>query len=257
VFHFIIAKRTEKRAYHGEFPDFEFFQANNSESEFTMQPSLDLKPILHFLDELGQNNNKVWFDAHRPAYESTRKTFEQFINDLIDEFRAPDHLQDLTARECSARIYRDIRFSKDKSPYKKNYGAIVAPGGWRTDAFGYYVSIQPGGQSMVAGGLYSPTAEQLYRFRQMIAKDAAPFKKITQAKEFVTTFGAVAGDRLKTAPKGFDREHPEISLLRLKQITALHPFTDAEVLANDFEEKVIEVCQAMRPFLDYLAGIFH
>lgn len=222
-----------------------------------MATSLHLESSLHFLDELNQNNNKVWFDAHRPAYESTRKTFEQFINDLIDEYRISDRLQDLSARECIARIYRDIRFSKNKSPYKKNYSAIVAPGGWRTDALGYYVSIQPGGQSMVAGGLYSPTAEQLYRFRQVIDGDAAPFKKITQAREFVTTFGVIAADRLKTAPKGFDRDHPEISLLRLKQITALHSFTDAEVLANDFEERVVEVCQAMRPFLDYLAGIFH
>jgi hypothetical protein len=90
------------------------------ESEATLATSLHLESSLHFLDELNQNNNKVWFDAHRPAYESTRKTFEQFINDLIDEYRISDRLQDLSARECIARIYRDIRFSKNKSPYKNN-----------------------------------------------------------------------------------------------------------------------------------------
>ncbi len=126
-----------------------------------MPTSLNLAPVLGFLDELSRNNNKAWFDQHRPAYESARLTFMQLIDSLIDELRESDHLGGLSARDCVARIYRDIRFSRDKSPYKTNMGAIIAPGGWRSQPLGYYISIQPQGQSMVAGGLHSPTPEQL------------------------------------------------------------------------------------------------
>ncbi len=219
-----------------------------------MPATLNLEPILSFLDELSNNNNKPWFDAHRPAYETARKTFEQFIDGLIDEFRVPDDLQSLSARDCIARIYRDIRFSRDKSPYKTNLAANIAPGGWKATRLGYYISIGPQGQSMVAGGLHEPTPEQLERFRQAISQDAAAFKQLTHARAFVAAFGAVEGDRLKTAPKGYDRAHPEIELLRLKQITAVHQFTQPEVLDRDFAGRVVTICRAMKPFLGYLNG---
>jgi len=214
----------------------------------------NLRPILSFLDELSRHNNKAWFDEHRPVYAATRETFERFIDDIIDEFRESDHLLGLTAKDCIARIYRDLRFSKDKTPYKTNMAAIIVPGGWRSPSLGYYISIEPQGQSLVAGGLYDPTAEQLNRFREAIGEDAAAFKKLTNAKDFVDAFGAVEGDRLKTAPKGYDRAHPEIALLQLKQITVVHHFTDEEVLASDFAGQVVVVCRAMKPFLDNLIG---
>ena len=219
-------------------------------------PSItNLEPSLRFLDELSQHNDKAWFDKHRPAYEAARAAFEHFVDALIDEFRTSDALEGLAAKDCIARIYRDVRFAKDKSPYKTNLAAMIAPGGWKTTALGYYVSVGPQGQSLVAGGLYDPTPEQLQRFRQAIDRDAAAFKQITGAKDFVAAFGAVAGDRLKTAPKGYDREHPEIGLLQLKQITALHRFSEPEVLADDFAERVVIACRALRPFLDYLNGL--
>lgn len=220
-----------------------------------MPGPLDLQPILDFLAELSAHNTKPWFDAHRPAYEAARGTFEQFIDGLIDEFRVADHLHGLTARECIARIYRDVRFAKDKSPYKTNFGALIAPGGWKTMGNGYYVSLQPHGQSMVAGGLYNPTPAQLDRFRRAIAADAAPLKKIRRAAAFVAAFGDIEGERLKTAPKGYDKAHPDIALLQLKQITVIHRFTDQAVLARDFARQVVGVCQAMRPFLNYLDEI--
>ncbi len=179
----------------------------------------------------------------------------QLIDGLIDELRVSDHLGGLSARDCVARIYRDIRFSRDKTPYKTNLGAIIAPGGWRSQPLGYYISLEPHGHSMVAGGLYSPTPEQLLLFRQAIDTHAAAFKQVTQARAFVAAFGAVGGERLKTAPKGYDRDHPEIALLRLKQVTAAHTFTDQEVLSGDFAEKVLGLCRTMKPFLDHLAGI--
>lgn len=219
----------------------------------TATPNLGL--TLVFLDELTRNNNKSWFDSHRPAYETARATFEQFINILIDDFRASDRLEGLSAKSCMARIYRDIRFTRDKSPYKTNLAAMIAPGGWRTSWHGYYISIGPQEQSMVAGGLYNPSAEQLDRFRQVINKDAAPFKKLTQDGAFKDAFNTVEGNRLKTSPKGYDRSHPEIALLQLKQVTVVHHFSEQEVLGNDFEGQVVIVCRAMKPFLKYLTGI--
>ena len=220
-----------------------------------MPTTLNLGSIQSFLSELSQNNNKAWFDNHRPAYNAARETFEKFINGLIDEFRVLDNLKDLTARECVTRIYRDIRFSKNKSPYKTNLAAMIAPGGWRPPMLGYYISIEPHGKTMNAGGLYNPTPEQLNRFRQMIEMDASTFKELMQTREFIENFHAVEGDRLKTAPKGYDRTHPEIELLQLKQIFIVHHFTDDEVLVHDFSERVIKVCRAMKPFLNYLNDV--
>jgi uncharacterized protein (TIGR02453 family) len=220
-----------------------------------MSTTPNLEPVLSFLDDLSQNNNKLWFDQNRPAYAAARGAFEQFIDGVIDAFREVDNLQDLAAKACMPRINRDVRFSKDKSPYKTNLGALVAPGGWRATAQGYYISLQPHGQSMVAGGLYNPTPQQLDRFRQAIDQDAAGFRQITQAPDFVDVFTAVEGVRLKTAPKGYDRDHPAIDLLQLKQILAMRRFADQEVLAPDFAGRVVAACWAMRPFLKYLDGV--
>jgi uncharacterized protein (TIGR02453 family) len=225
------------------------------ESESTMPATFNFLPILNFLDNLSQNNEKTWFDSHRADYETARKIFNDFIDHLIDEFRLSDHLQALSAKDCVTRIYRDIRFTRDKSPYQTNFSAIIAPGGKKSPEQGYYVSIQPHDQSMVAGGLYMPSPEQLDRFRQVIARNAAPFKAITSDKAFVEQFGKIEGERLKTAPKGYDRAHPEIELLRLKQVTIIHHASDQEVLAADFPGIVLTACRTMKPFLKYLADV--
>ena len=217
-----------------------------------MPATFTFLPILNFLDDLSRNNAKAWFDTHRADYEAARRIFIDFIDTLIDEFRISDHLQALSSKDCVTRIYRDIRFTRDKSPYHTNFSAIIAPGGKKSPEQGYYVSIQPHGQSMIAGGLYMPSPQQLERFRQTIDRHAAAFKRITGAKAFVEQFGKIEGERLKTAPKGYDRAHPEIELLQLKQVTAVHHVSDQEVLAGDFPEKAIVVCRAMKPFVDYL-----
>ena len=220
-----------------------------------MPATFNLLPILNFLDNLCQNNYKTWFDTNRADYESARSIFNGFIDYLIDELRTSDNLQGLSAKECVARIYRDIRFSRDKSPYHTNFSAIVAPGGRKSVTHGYYVSLQPHGQSLVAGGLYMLSSQQLNRFRQAIDQHAGKFKAITGNPAFVEQFGKVDGERLKTAPKGYDRAHPEIDLLQLKQVTVLHHFTDQQVLAGDFSEKVLTACRVMKPFVDYLSEV--
>jgi uncharacterized protein (TIGR02453 family) len=221
----------------------------------TVKLNADFNQILHFLDGLSEHNSRDWFDPNKPAYEEARDTFERFIDDLIDELRGFDNLQGLTANDCIFRIYRDVRFSKDKTPYKTNFSAVIAPGGKKSPQQGYYVSIEPHERSMIAGGLHMPTSEQINRFRQAIARDASAFKAITGDKDFIQQFGKIEGERLKTAPKGIDRNHPEIDLLQLKDVTAIHTFPDHELLAGDFLKRVVAVCRAMRPFLDYLDEI--
>ena len=220
-----------------------------------MSPNVNLKQALNFLGELKLNNQKTWFEAHRADYQAARGSFELLVNDLIDQLRPSDPLEGLTAKDCIFRIYRDIRFSNDKSPYKTNLAALIAPHNQGNHWFGYYLSLEPQAKSMLAGGLYNPTQDQLNRFRQAIVKDAAEFKEIIQDPAFVAVFGEVKGERLKTAPKGFDREHAEIELLQLKQITAMHYFTDEQVLAPDFTRQVVAMCQTVKPFLAYLKEI--
>ena len=217
-----------------------------------MNASLDLTPVLVFLDEISKHNNKLWFEANRNGYEEARETFESFITLVIDEFRVADGLDGLTAKECISRIYRDIRFSKDKSPYQTHMWAVIAPGGKKTKHMGYYVAIQPQGRSIIAGGLWDPSSDQLSKFRQAIHLDAAPFKTIVQEENFVDYFGRIEGNKLKIAPQGYDKAHPEIELLKMKQVMAVHYFSDNEVLAGNFIQRVIAGCKAMRPFLDYL-----
>jgi uncharacterized protein (TIGR02453 family) len=218
----------------------------------TMKSTFNFHPIFNFLGELSHHNSRDWFEMNRQAYELARDTFAGFIDYLVDELRASDNLQGLSAKDCVLRIYRDIRFSKDKSPYNTHFSAIIAPGGKKSILQGYYVSIGPQGRSLIAGGLHMPTPEQLSLFRQAVARDAAAFKVITNRKVFVEQFGKIEGERLKTAPKGYDRAHPEIELLKLKDVTALHYFPDREVLADDFLDRAVIVCRAMKPFLDYL-----
>jgi uncharacterized protein (TIGR02453 family) len=231
-----------------------FTNKKTTESE-TIMDKFNLESTLTFLSDIRKNNNKTWFDQNRQAYEAAHDAFESFTNALIDEFRISDDLQDLTAKDCISRIYRDIRFSKDKSPYKTHMWATIAPGGKKATRMGYHFAIQPQGESMIASGMWDPSTEQLTRFRQAIDQDASEFKRITSEKAFIDYFGGIEGEKLKTAPQGYDRSHPDIELLQYKQILVAHNFTDQQVLADDFLEQVVLCCQAMRPFVDYLNGI--
>ncbi len=219
----------------------------------TGKPSL--RTTLTFLSDLKENNERTWFAQHRDEYDAARQAFEDFLDEIIDPLRGSDNLQFLRAKDCISRIYRDIRFSKDKTPYKINMGAMIAPGGWKSDVLGYYVSVQPGGESMVAGGLYSPSSEQLLSFRKMVDRDAAKFKALVSEPAFAKAFGKIEGDSLKTAPRGFEKDHPEIELLRLKQIFAWRKYSDADVLADGFTQDVIKKCNILRPFLRYLQEV--
>ena len=220
-----------------------------------MSNTADMRPVLDFLDELRQHNNKAWFDAHRAGYEQAKANFEAFVERLIADLGKIEDLKGVTARDCVMRIYRDVRFSKDKSPYKTNMGASIAPGGKKSSRLGYYIHVAPRGETMVAGGLHMPEAAALARFRAAIDRDARPFKKLIARPQFKRTFGELSGERLKTAPQGYDRDHPEIELLRLKEVAVFHSIPDDVALSARFPRHMFEACQALKPFLDYLNGV--
>ena len=220
-----------------------------------MSADTDLKPIMGFLAQLASNNNRPWFEAHRPDYERARLLFESFVQELILGIGLFEDMGGVTAKDCIMRIYRDVRFSKDKSPYKTGMGASIGPGGKKAYRFHYYLHLQPGGESMVAGGLHEPEPAQVNAFRAAISRDARPFKSIIADKGFRQYFGDVHGERLKTAPRGYDASDPEIELLRLKEVVAMHRLPDEAVLAPRLEVHVLKVCAAMKPFLDYLRDV--
>lgn len=217
--------------------------------------SADMKPVLGFLAGLSKNNNKTWFAAHREAYDSAMEVFGPFVGRLIGEVGKGQELGGLAPRDCIMRIYRDVRFSKDKTPYRTQLGAAIIPGGKRSGRLGYHVSIAPGGKTMAAGGLYDPEPRQIALFRDAICREANPFKAILSSSPFRKHFGTLWGASLKTVPKGYDRGHPEIELLRRTQICAVEEFADAAVLSPRFERQMVDSILAMKPFIDYLDSL--
>ena len=215
----------------------------------------NLKPTLDFLAKLNKNNNRDWFNAHRADYERAREAFEIFVDALIREHGKIEDLKGVAAKDCIFRIYRDVRFSKDKSPYKTHMAAAITPGGKQSGKLGYYLHVGPDNQSFIAGGLHMPDSKQLGKFRQAIARDASKFKKVLAHKDFVKYLGTVGGDKLKTAPAGFARDHPDIEWLKLKQVLAGHQVPDKQVLAPSYVAYTVQVFKALKPFLDYLNSV--
>jgi uncharacterized protein (TIGR02453 family) len=204
-------------------------------------------PTLQFLRNLKKNNNKEWFDANRNAYELAKTNFKEFIDELILHISKVDPaVKNLEAKNCVFRINRDIRFSNDKTPYKKNMAALISPGGKKSFAAGYYVHLEPGA-SFLAGGMWQPEAVQLNAIRQEIDYNAEEFRKILHTKSFKNYFGSLSDeDKLKTVPKGYDKAHPEIELLKHKSFIVQHDLTDKVVLSKDFLKESINVFRAMQ-----------
>ena len=192
---------------------------------------------------------------NRPRYEEAREAFLGLVGELIDGFEAVDDLGGVTPKECVFRINRDVRFAKDKSPYKSNMGAVLGRAGRKSSIRSYYFHIEPAGLSMLAGGLYDPTSEELAKVRSAIAKDSRPLRRLMADPGFLRYFGGLSGDSLKTAPQGYPKDHPEIELIRRKQFLVSCPLSDGEVLAKDLVPRALAVFKAMKPFLLYLESI--
>ena len=211
-----------------------------------------LKPTLDFLSALQAHNNKPWFQAHRAEYEAARQAFEDFVDDFIQEFRSIEDFENLSAKDCIFRIYRDVRFAKDKSPYKSNMGASIALGGKHSLRAPYYIHIEPPNKSFLAGGAYMPTPDQLAAIRRAIVRNPAGLKSAITRKPFKKHFGALSGEQLKTPPRGYPADHPEIELLKYKQFITGHALTDKDVFSPRLLKHTVEVFAALKPLLDWL-----
>jgi uncharacterized protein (TIGR02453 family) len=213
----------------------------------------DTTIILDFLKKLRENNNKEWMDQNRSWYQEAKGQFENLISRLLLQMTAFDEsLRNVLPKTCIFRINRDIRFSNDKSPYKTNFGAFMAEEGRHTTLSGYYIHLQPDGESFLAGGLYMPAGEQLKKIRQEIDYNPSELKKIVDSPEFTGYFQTIQGEKLKKAPKGYPADHPNLEFLKLKSYLMMHKITDQQVTATDFSDYAVKVFAAMKPMNDYL-----
>lgn len=218
-----------------------------------MSTNSTLKPAFDFLKKLKKNNNRIWFNDHKDQYLSAHQNVIDFADDLLAKMARHDHIETQSGKKSLFRIYRDTRFSKDKTPYKSNWA-----GGFKRATKklrgGYYFHIQPG-NSMIAGGFWNPNSQDIKHIREQIAQDDTPLKKVLRSKKFKDYFGELQGEQLKAAPKGFDKEHPSIDLLRYKQLILVHNFKDSEVLHKDFSSQVAQGFKNMRPFMDCMSEL--
>lgn len=210
----------------------------------TIQPS-----TLEFLMDLSIHNNRDWFAENKPRYEVAKTNFKDFGNALLEEMNKIDHIDQLKFH----RIYRDVRFSKDKTPYQNHVSCSLSRA-TKLLRGGYYLHIEPG-KSFLGGGFWEPNAADLARIRQEIAFDAQPLRAIINHENFKKTFGKLEGEQVKTAPRGYAKDHEAIDLLRYKQFLLSQEFTDAEVTNPDFLKKVVNGFQMMRPFFDYMSEV--
>lgn len=212
------------------------------------------KATLTFLTDLIEHNDRDWFQENKHLYENAKQNVEDFANSILEEIRKTDKTipEELTAKKCVMRIYRDVRFSKDKSPYKNNFGIGISPKGKGGDGAGYYIHIQPG-KSFVAGGYWMPQSDHLKSIRQEIDYNANDFLKIIESKEFKNYFeGLDEGEKLKTSPKGYEADHPYIELLKLKSFTVTHSLSDKELASSTAVNSVVEGLKTMSPFISFL-----
>lgn len=214
------------------------------------------KSTLTFLRQLAKNNNREWFNENKKAYEAGRENVAEFAQALLDRLAETDVLATESGKKSMFRIYRDVRFGKNKDPYKTNYaGQFVRDGKLRRG--GYYYNISPVGEwrSMVGGGFYGIEKDDLKRMREELAVDASELREIIADKDFIRIFGELQGDQLKTAPQGYPKDHPNIDLLRYKQFYAGRNFTDKEVLSAEFVDMAHEATLTLRPFFDFFTEV--
>lgn len=208
---------------------------------------------ISFLKELKENNSKEWFDINRDRYQEARKEFIAQMNKLIEIVQHIDPtVGQIEPKNTIFRINRDIRFSKDKNPYKTNFGGVIAKGGTRKSPYGcYYFHLEPG-MSFIGGGIYMPEPKILKTVREDIYGRPEEFKKIINNKNFKDIFGELYGDKLIRPPKGFPSDFPDIDLLKYKNYTVLHNVSDEIILSNDFEKHASELFKKLLPLNNFI-----
>ena len=212
------------------------------------------KITLQFLKDLAKDNNKAWFDINRPRYELAKADIQSLVSELISSISAFDPpIGNLAVKECIFRINRDVRFSKNKSPYKTNMSSYYSNGGKKASVAGYYFHFEPG-KSYAAGGFYSPAPEELSKIRQEIDYSFDDWKKILSQKKFKKFFpdGVDGIESLVRPPKGYDENNPAIHYLKMKHFIVSRPFTDEELLSKTLVKDLAETFSVMKTMIDFL-----
>lgn len=207
-----------------------------------------------FLEQIRTNNNREWFAVNKTIYQQEAAQVAAFADALLQALNKHDVIETPSGAKSLYRIYRDVRFSKDKTPYSTYWGGRFKRAGKQRRG-GYYYHLEPGDNSFILCGFWGPGAADLKLIRDDIDFNPAPLRKILNHKNFTNNFGKLQGEQLKTSPKGYDSAHEAIDLLRFKQFLVYRRFTDAEVLAPDFLELTDQAVKYMRPFLDYMSEV--
>ena len=208
---------------------------------------------IKFLGNLSENNNKTWFDEHRDEYTAAKEDFEALVAEILSGLAETEPLfKEQKAKDSIFRIFRDVRFSKDKTPYKAHFGAFFSRGGRKSTGAGYYLHLEPGGNSFAGGGLWVPEAPLLKAVRQELDYNFNEFEKIVDDKKFSKLFGQVNGEQLKNLPPGYTSGSPAAEYLKLKSFTVSHNVKDADLVGKTLVKKVLDVFTTMRPFVDFL-----
>ena len=208
-----------------------------------------MQNTLAFLKQLRDNNNREWFSANKETYQASQKEFKAFIFQVIDKMQAHDAIDQEKTKVY--RIYKDVRFSKDKSPYKTSWSSNIKRAG-KANRGGYYIQLEPG-NTFLAGGFFGPNPQDLLHIRKQLEQDSSIFREAISGDQFQKMYGAMCGEKVKSAPRGFSKEADNIDLIKYKQFYFRHDFTDKQVISGDFASKVSDVFQVIRPFFDVMS----
>lgn len=211
--------------------------------------------VFEFLTQLRENNNREWFQANKKKYDKAKKDFELFIELSIEQIKIIDpEVSGINAKDCLFRIFRDVRFSEDKRPYKTNFGAFIAKNGRKSRYGGYYIHIEPD-QCFLGGGCYMPASNVLKAIRTEIYHHPNEFKSIIESSEFKRHFPEMYGDKLKTAPRGFPKDFDHIDLLNYKHYAVGKSVSNEIVCSNKFVEEIDKTFKALYPLNKFLNEI--
>lgn len=218
-----------------------------------MEESPIASSSITFLNDLTINNNRDWFAENKERYVAVQSNIVAFADQLITLMNTHDAIENVSGKKSLYRIYNDVRFSKDKSPYKPRF-ALGLQRATKLKRGGYYLNIQPG-NNFLAAGFFSPNPEDLKRIRKDIELNFVAWRKILNSKLIKDNFVELAGNKVPTSPRGFSKDHEAIDLIRHKQFILRHDFTDQEVLDPQFIYKVNELFKSVRPFFDYMSTV--
>ncbi|WP_295675228.1 DUF2461 domain-containing protein [uncultured Mucilaginibacter sp.] len=211
------------------------------------------KDSLDFLTDLATHNNREWFNLNKDRYQETRQNITDFADALLAEMNKHDKIETPSGKKSLFRIYKDVRFSKEKTPYNNHWSGSFKRAG-KALRGGYYFRIEPGNSALV-GGFWGPVPDDMKRIRQEIDGNYTAWRNLLGDQTLVQTFGKLYGEQLGTAPRGYEKDHPAIDLLRYKQYMLKHEFSDEEVLGPGFVFMVNNSFKKTRPFLDFMSEI--